>query len=243
MAREQSHDSEFENTYPEPRMRAHLSGSPQCDVLVMQHFWECGSSIMCFSTESLLQFDIFKCPLPWHSLCLPELPEMEFVCKAAVDPFEFVRRPGSWPGKVLYCFSEQPDDEVLFEPFTDVWCYSPFDPIPLVPRPQSRDPPPSTVASANPWLPALTRGLPLWSLQRFWDVSIPYHFWWQASRHEYVITTADDSMTPRSKLDELAVLTHGRRPIQEVFPRPAPRELSEFENLRYFEADDMYELS
>ena len=210
----------------------------------MQHFWECGSSIICFSTELPLRFDIYKCPLPWHSVCFPEhFDQMEFVCTAGVDPFEFVRRPGSWPGKVLYCFSVKPDDEVLFEGFTDVWSYCPCDPVPLVPRPPNRVPPPSTVASAKPWSPLLTRGLPLWSLHRFWDVSNPYHFWWRASRREYVITTADDSMTPRWKLDELAVLTRGRSPIQEVFPRPVPGELSEFENLRYFEAEDMYELS
>ena len=135
---------------PNTRMTASFN-DPHCCVLIMQHFWQCGTSIICFSTELPLRFDIYKCPLPWHSLCFPQHWHLlEFVCQASVDPFEFVRRPGSWPGKVLFCFSAKPDDEVLFEGFTDVWSYCPFDPVPLVPRPLSEVPPPSTVASANP---------------------------------------------------------------------------------------------
>ena len=244
---EQSHESELENALPNrgnPRLRASFE-DPSCYVLILQHFWECGASIICFSTGLFLQYDIFKCPLPWHALCFPEHWHlMEFVGRVrSVDPFGFVRRPGSWPGKVLYCFSCKPDDECRFEGFTDVWSYCPCDPVPLVPRLVSQRPPPSTVPSANPWLPVLTPGLPLWTLQRFWGVTNPYNFYWQATRTEYVLTTADDSQTPRWKLAELSIMTHQRLPIQDLFQRPSPASLSDFEYLRYFESDHGYQLS
>ena len=256
---ESSYESEPEDTLPNsgdeiepegslpnqgnPRLRASFF-DPSCHVLILQHFWECGTSIICFSTNLFLQYDIFTCPLPWHSLCFPEhWSLLKFFCSSTyVDPFGFVRRPGSWPGKVIYFFSHKCDEECLFEDFTDVWSYCPFDPVPLVPRPVNQVPPPSTLPCADPWLPVLTPGLPLWTLQRFWGVTLPYKLWWQANRTEYVLTTSDDSQTPRLMLNELVLRTLGRSPIQDLFQLRMPRSLSEFENLRYFDATRRYEL-
>ena len=199
---------------------------PHCLVLVMQHFWRCGSSIIAFSTERPRQFDVFKCPLPWHSLCFPQHWYLcEHVGYAFLDPFDFVRRKGSWPGKVLFCFSIKPDEEILFRGFTDVWSYCPCDPVPLVPSPPGVN------------VPVLSPGSPLWSVQRFWDVCNPYKFW-ESTDHEYIMT-ATDSMTPMWKLEEMSLAAMGAVPIRDFFPRPVPGDLSEYETLQFYEAEEM----
>ena len=202
----------------------------------MQHFWRCGSSIIAFSTERPRQFDVFKCPLPWHSLCFPQHWYLcEHVGYACLDPFDFVRRKGSWPGKVLFCFSTKPDEEILFRGFTDVWSYCPCDPVPLVPSPPSAGP------TSSPRTPVLIPGSPLWSVQRFWDVCNPYKFW-ESTDHEYIMT-ATDSMTPMWKLEEMSLAAMGAVPIRDFFPRPVPGDLSEYETLQFYEADELYVLS
>ena len=175
---------------------------PYCCVCVLQHYWQCGSSIIVCSTRRPLEFEVFKCPLPWHSLCIPQDWDLcERVGCAELDPFDFVRRKDSWPGKVLLCFTTNFDHEdSSFRGFTDVWSYCPIDPVPLV---QSGE--------------ALVPGSPIWTVHRFWGASVPSRFW-KCQRHEYLMT-ATDEMAPMRKLDELALATLRQLPIRDVYPR------------------------
>ena len=175
---------------------------PYCCVCVLQHYWQCGSSIIVCSTGRPLEFEVFKCPLPWHSLCIPQDWDLcERVGCAELDPFDFVRRKDSWPGKVLLCFTTNFDhEEFSFRGFTDVWSYCPIDPVPLV---QSGE--------------ALVPGSPIWTVHRFWGASVPSRFW-KCQRHEYLMT-ATDEMAPMRKLDELALATLRQLPIRDVYQR------------------------
>ena len=175
---------------------------PYCCVCVLQHYWQCGSSIIVCSTGRPLEFEVFKCPLPWHSLCIPQDWDLcERVGCAELDPFDFVRRKGSWPGKVLLCFTTNFDHEDFsFRGFTDVWSYCPIDPVPLVPSGE-----------------ALVPGSPIWTVHRFWGASVPSRFW-KCQRHEYLMT-ATDEMAPMRKLDELALATLRQLPIRDVYQR------------------------
>lgn len=172
---------------------------PYCCVCVLQHYWQCGSSIIVCSTERPLEFEVFQCPLPWHTLCTPQHWDLcQRLGCAELDPFDFVRCKGSWPGKVLLCFTTELDDEDFsFRSFTDVWSYCPCDPVPLVPSAQ-----------------ALVPGSPIWAVHRFWGASVPSRFW-KCQRHEYLMT-ATDELAPMRKLEELALATLGLLPIRYV---------------------------
>ena len=198
---------------------------PYCCVLVMQHFWQCGSSLIVFSTDDPLHFEVWKCPIPWHSLCFPQHWDLcEQVAYAQLDPFDFVRRKGSWPGKVLFCFSTEPDeDEFHFRSFTDVWTYNPSDPVPLVPCPPSAGP------VSSPRTPVLIPGSPIWTVHRCWDVAVPSRFW-ESKEQEYLMR-ATDAMAPMYKLEELALATIGKLSIRDVVPRPVPDDPSDYETL------------
>ena len=55
--------------------------------------------------------------------------------------------------------------------------------------------------------------------------------------------TATDSMTPMWKLQEMSLAAMGGVPIRDFFPRPVPGDLSEYETLQVYEAEELYVLS
>ena len=159
--------------------------------------------------------------MPWHSLCFPQHNEL---CQRVLDqdyqmdPFGFVRQKGSWPGKALFCFSSED-----VRSYTDVWIYCPLDPVPLVPS--------APIAGSSGVSPVLMRGDPLWTVQRFWGVSVPARFW-ESRIQEYICSTPQVPAALQLKLEALLVDTEGLVPIAQFFDPPSPDHISGLEDLR-----------
>ena len=75
-------------------------------------------------------------------------------------------------------------------------------------------------------------GSPIWTVQRIWDVTDPCLFW-KSKEHEYIYT-ATDTYGLMWKLEELSLATLGQLPLRDVFPRPVPGDLSDYETLRIY---------
>ena len=180
--------------YPDAFVQLH------CVVLVLQHYYKCCTSLLVFTTADPTRFTVWECPMPWHTLCFPQAYEL---CKEALpgelqmDPFTFVRRSGSWPGKVLFCFATQDARS-----FTDVWSWCPSDPLPLVPL---------------SFRPVLVRGDPLWTCQRFWDTADPTRFW-ESPEQQYLCM--EEALCIRRMLDAHMALAFGQVPIGSLFHPP-----------------------
>ena len=207
--------------------------SPHCFVLVLQHYYKCGTSLLVFPSADSTRFSVWECPMPWHSLCFPQAYDL---CVEALprdtqmDPFGFVRNIGSWPGKVLFCAAPQlePSDAIRGPPppersFTDIWSWCPLDPLPLVPR-ASR--------SLDPSDSGLVRGDPLWTCQRFWDTADPTRFW-ESTEQQYLCM--EKALSIRRKLDALMVLASGQVPIGSLFHPPIPDNDIDYADMHHHE--------
>ena len=187
---------------------------PYCVVLVLQHYYKCSTSLLVFTTADPTRFTVWECPMPWHTLCFPQAYEL---CKEALpgevqmDPYTFLRKVGSWQGKVLFCFATQDARS-----FTDVYSWCPLDPLPLVP---------------TTWHDGLVYGDPLWTCQRYWDISDPMRFW-QSTEQQYRCTVK--ALSVRRRLDFLVTCTSGLVPIERFFEPPVPLDCSAFEDMHVY---------
>ena len=199
-------------SYPDP------FSQPHCVVLVLQHYYKCCSSLLVFATADPTCFTVWECPMPWHSLCFPQaygLCTEALPGEVQMDPYTFLRKVGSWQGKVLFCFPGQ-DGSFMSRSFTDVWSWCPLDPLPLVPWSFETDP-------RNP---VLVRGDPLWTCCRRWGISDPMRFW-QSTEQQYLCT--EKAFSLHRKLDELMTATSGLKPICRLFEPPPLPEMSVIE--------------
>ena len=206
--------------------------SPHCFVLVLQHYYKCGTSLLVFPSADSTRFSVWECPMPWHSLCFPQAYDLcveALPRDTAMDPFGFVREIGSWPGKVLFCSAPQDAPQLepgaatwgpppLYRCFTDIWSWCPSDPLPLVPR----------ALVSDPFDSGLVRGDPLWTCQRFWDIAEPSRFW-QSTEQQHLCM--EKALSIRRKLDALMVLASGQVPIGSLFHPPIPDNDIDFEDM------------
>ena len=147
--------------------------------------------------------------MPWHSLCFPQaygLCTEALPGEVQMDPYTFLRKVGSWQGKVLFCFPGQ-DGSFMSRSFTDVWSWCPLDPLPLVPRALVSDPSES----------GLVHGDPLWTCQRFWGTADPTRFW-ESTEQQYLCM--EKALSIRRSLDAHMHLAFGQVPIGSLFHPP-----------------------